>query len=73
MKKIEKAITHALAGEIFNRLKDSEYGEIPFKDHRVLFEAGPRNEKNEPLAATVEVITRKVIGWNCIIWSLKSD
>ena len=48
MKEAEKAITHALAGEIFNKLKDCEYGEIPFKDHRVLFESGPRNQKNEP-------------------------
>jgi len=71
LKKIEKAITHALAGEIFSKLKDSEYGEISFKDHRVLFEAGPRNEKNEPLAATVEVIDQE--GYRVELYNLEFE
>jgi hypothetical protein len=69
LKEIEKVITHALAGEIFNKLKDSEFGEIPFQDHRVLFESGPRNEKNEPLAATVEVVDQE--GYRVQLYNLE--
>lgn len=71
MKKTEKVITHALAGEIFNKLKDSEYGEIPFKDHRVLFESGPRNEKNQPIEATVEVVDQE--GYRVELYNLEFD
>ncbi|MFW6264982.1 MAG: hypothetical protein ACOC3B_02640, partial [Bacillota bacterium] len=69
MKKTEEAITHALAGEIFSKLKDSEYGEIPFKDHRVLFESGPRNENNEPQEATVEVVDQE--GYRVELYNLE--
>ncbi len=69
MEKTEEAITNALAGEIFSKLKDSEYGEIPFKDHRVLFEAGERNEKNEPREATVEVVDQE--GYRVELYNLE--
>lgn len=69
MKDTEKAITHALAGEIFNKLKDSEYGEIPYKDHRILFESGPRNNKNEPSGATVEVVDQE--GYRVELYNLE--
>ena len=69
LKEAEKAITHALAGEIFNKLKDCEYGEIPFKEHRVLFESGPRNHKNEPEEATVEVVDQE--GYRVELYNLE--
>jgi hypothetical protein len=65
----EKAITNALAGEIFNKLKDCEYGEIPYKNHRVLFEAGPRNQSNEPTEATVEVVDQE--GYRVELYNLE--
>ncbi|MFW5991999.1 MAG: hypothetical protein ACOCQN_02270 [Halanaerobiaceae bacterium] len=71
MNKTEEAITHALAGKIFNRLKDTEYGEIPYKDYRVLFEAGPRNKNNEPEKATVEVVDRE--GYRIELYNLEFD
>lgn len=55
----EEAITHALASEIFNKLKDAEYGEMPYRGHRVLFEAGKRRKNNEPSEATVEVVDQE--------------
>ncbi|MEJ6949721.1 hypothetical protein [Natronospora cellulosivora (SeqCode)] len=71
MKKTEEAITHALAGEIFSKLKDNEYGEIPFKDHRVLFESGTRNENNEPQEATVEVVDQE--GYRVELYNLEFE
>ncbi|MFW6022795.1 MAG: hypothetical protein ACOCQW_04690 [Halanaerobiaceae bacterium] len=71
MDKTEKAITHALAGEIFSKLKDSEYGEIPFKDHRLLFESGLRNEKDEPLEATVEIVDQE--GYRVELYNLEFE
>ncbi len=71
MEKAEKAITNALAGEIFNKLKDSEYGEIPYKDHRVLFEAGKRNDSNEPKEATVEVVDQE--GYRVELYNLEFE
>ena len=71
MKKTEEAITHALASEIFNKLKDSEYGEIPYRDHRVLFESGSRNGKNEPQEATVEVVDQE--GYRVELYNLEFD
>ncbi|NLM96626.1 MAG: hypothetical protein GX175_03250 [Halanaerobiaceae bacterium] len=71
MKEAERAITHALAGEIFNKLKDSEYGEISFKGHRVLFESGPRNQNNEPEEATVEVIDQE--GYRIGLYNLEFE
>jgi hypothetical protein len=71
MEKTEKAITNALAGEIFNKLKDSEYGEISYKDHRVLFEAGERNAQNEPREATVEVVDQE--GYRVELYNLEFE
>ncbi|MFP4016902.1 MAG: hypothetical protein ACLFUI_07695 [Halanaerobiales bacterium] len=71
MKDTEKAITHALAGQIFNKLKDSEYGEIPYKGHRVLFESGKRNEKREPREATVEVVDQE--GYRVELYNLEFE
>lgn len=71
MNKTEDGITHALAGKIFNKLKDNEYGEIPYKDHRVLFEAGKRDEKNEPKEATVEVVDQE--GYRVELYNLEFD
>lgn len=67
----EEAITNELASEIFNHLKEKNYGEIPFKDHRVLFESGTRNEKNEPREATVEVVDQE--GYRVELYNLEFD
>lgn len=71
MKDTEKAITHALAGQIFSKLRDSEYGEIPYKGHRVLFESGKRNEKHEPREATVEVVDQE--GYRVELYNLEFE
>lgn len=71
MQETEKAITHALAGEIFSKLKDTEYGEIPYKNHRVLFESGPRNKDNEPTGATVEVVDEE--GYRVELYNLEFE
>lgn len=71
MNKIEDAITHALAGQIYNELKGKEYGEIPYKEHRVLFEAGPRDDNNSPLEATVELVDQE--GYRVELYNLEFD
>ena len=71
LKETENAITHALAGEIFNKLKDNEYGEIPYKGHRVLFESGPRNEDQIPREATVEIVDQE--GYRVELYNLEFE
>lgn len=71
MNEIESSITNALAGKIFNKLKNSDYGEISFKNHKVRFEAGPRNENHEPQEATVEVIDQE--GYRVELYNLEFE
>lgn len=71
LKETENAITHALAGEIFNKLKDSEYGEIPYKGHRVLFESGSRNKNHDPTEATVEIVDQE--GYRVELYNLEFE
>ncbi len=71
MEESEKAITHALAGEIFNKLKDSEYGEIPYKGHRVLFESRTRSEDQNPREATIEVVDQE--GYRVELYNLEFE
>lgn len=71
MEKTEKVITHALAGEIFNKLKDSEYGEIPYRGHRVLFESRTRSEDQNPREATIEVVDQE--GYRVELYNLEFE
>ncbi len=71
MNEIESSITNALAGKIFNKLKHSNSGEIPYKDHRVRFEAGPRNGRDDPREATVEVVDQE--GYRVELYNLEFE
>ncbi|MFW6035967.1 MAG: hypothetical protein ACOCRZ_06905 [Halothermotrichaceae bacterium] len=71
MNEAEDAITKALAGQIYNKLQDSEYGEIPYQEHRVLFEAGKRDSYNRPVEATVEVVDQE--GYRVDLYNLEFD
>ncbi len=71
MEETEKAITHALAGEIFSRLQDSEYGEIPYKGHRVLFESRKRSHDQNPREATIEVVDEE--GYRVELYNLEFE
>ncbi len=71
MEESEKAITYALAGEIFSKLKDSEYGEIPYRGHRVLFESRTRSEDQNPREATIEVVDQE--GYRVELYNLEFE
>lgn len=49
-------ITTSMAVDIYNKLQEEDFGEIPYGDHRILFEAGYRDDNNIPESATVQVI-----------------
>lgn len=56
-------LTNALAGEIYQKLKDSDSGEMPYKNYRILFQAGFRDENNLLRDASVEVIEEEGDGY----------
>ena len=67
----EFAITNALAGKIYNKLKDDDSGKLSYKDHKILFEAGFRDDNNIPGEATVEV--RDVEGYRIGRYNLQFE
>lgn len=69
MKQIKTAITNALAGKIYQQLIKKDYGEFPYKNHRVLFETGARGEDNSPREATVEVVDQE--GYTLELYNLE--
>ena len=48
-------LNKAVLGEIYGKLKKSDFGVLSYKEHKIYYEAGPRNQKNIPGQATVEI------------------